>query len=512
MKFISWLLWSVCVLCSAAGMAATPAQGVVYHDANKNAVFDADETGVPGVCISNGRDVVVTDAEGRYTVAVGEDTGLFVIKPAQWTTPVSAEQLPQHYYLHKPAGSPTLKPAGVAPTGPLPEQVNFPLYPHEESDAFRVILFGDPQARGLKEVNFVLHDVVDELIGSNAAFGISLGDMVADDPALFSELSQGIAQIGIPWHNVFGNHDFNRGVQDNLYSDETFERFFGPSTYAFEYGNVAFINFKNLVFNGEGKYRIRFTDDQLSFVESYLKQVPQEKLVVLLMHAPIVDCANRRDMYALIQDRPHTLSLAGHTHELAHIFIDRHMGWRGDKPHHLYVNGTVCGSWWCGNIDERGIPHATMNDGVPNGYAFVDFDGADYKITWKAARRPADYQMHIYLPDDIPQKRIDTTELLVNVFCGSDRSTVEMCIDQEGGWIPLQQTRTTDPECERMNKLNKYRNENVFGYNMDEAHDTTHIWKGSLPSSLTPGSHHVSVRTTDMFGQCWTAHRVFRVR
>ena len=96
---------------------------------------------------------------------VGEDTGLFVIKPAQWTTPVSAEQLPQHYYLHKPVGSPALKPAGVAPTGPLPAQVNFPLYPQEELDAFRIVLFGDPQARGLKEVNFVLHDVVDELIG-----------------------------------------------------------------------------------------------------------------------------------------------------------------------------------------------------------------------------------------------------------------------------------------------------------------------------------------------------------
>ena len=30
MKFVGWLLWSACVLCSVAAMAATPAQGVLF--------------------------------------------------------------------------------------------------------------------------------------------------------------------------------------------------------------------------------------------------------------------------------------------------------------------------------------------------------------------------------------------------------------------------------------------------------------------------------------------------
>jgi hypothetical protein len=62
----------------------------------------------------------------------------------------------------------------------------------------------------IKEVNYVSHDVVEECIGTTAVFGVTLGDIVADDPALFEEVSQSIAQIGIPWNYVFGNHDHNR--------------------------------------------------------------------------------------------------------------------------------------------------------------------------------------------------------------------------------------------------------------------------------------------------------------
>ncbi|MCB0072207.1 MAG: hypothetical protein KDE20_12145, partial [Caldilineaceae bacterium] len=40
--------------------------GIVFADTNRNGLFDADETGVADVPVSNGLDVVLTDAEGRY--------------------------------------------------------------------------------------------------------------------------------------------------------------------------------------------------------------------------------------------------------------------------------------------------------------------------------------------------------------------------------------------------------------------------------------------------------------
>ena len=38
--------------------------------------------GLPGVRVSNGQEVVKTDATGQYSLAVSDDTILFVIKPA----------------------------------------------------------------------------------------------------------------------------------------------------------------------------------------------------------------------------------------------------------------------------------------------------------------------------------------------------------------------------------------------------------------------------------------------
>ncbi|GAB3179216.1 calcineurin-like phosphoesterase C-terminal domain-containing protein [Telluribacter humicola] len=507
-------------LLTLTAQAQDRASGTVFHDLNKNRVLDRDEPALAGICVSNGREVVRTGKDGRWSLPAGDDTGFFVIKPTGYMTPVNADMIPQHYYLHKPAGSPRLQVAGIAPTGNLPPSIDFPLWPQKEDKKFQALVFGDTQARGMKEVNYVTHDVVEECIGTGATLGISLGDIVADDPNLFQEINQSISQIGIPWYNVFGNHDFNRGAPDDRYTDETFERYYGPSTYAFEYGQVVFISLKNVYFNPEGKYKAHFTEQQLDFVRNYLALVPDDKLVVLVMHAPIVSCDNRKELFDILKARPHTLSIAGHTHKMAHVFADEKLDWHGPKPHHHFINATVCGSWWCGIRDETGIPHATMNDGAPNGYSLLTFDGNSYSIRFKAARRPADYQMNIYLPDDIPQAGLNTTSLVVNVFAGSSRSKVEMKIKGHTDWNEIAYTPMHDPGVAAMQvynpfleaKVNDTQLDTVFGWQMDSPEMSYHMWEGKLPAGLPVGTHLLMIRTQDMFGQVYTGHRIFRVR
>jgi hypothetical protein len=508
----------VFVLCSNSFSQKT-AKGTVFLDENKNSIFDIGENGVADICVSNGLDVVKTDAEGKWALPVGDDTGIFVIKPSGYSVPVNDAQIPQYFYLHKPAGSPALKTHGVAPTGTLPKSIDFPLFPNDESKPSSALLFGDPQARGLKEVNFITKDVVQECIGTDAIFGMSLGDIVADDPALFKEISQSIAQIGIPWYNIFGNHDHNRDAEEDKYKDETFERFFGPSTFAFEYGQAVFIGFKNIFYQPNGKSKSHFTEEQIAFVRNYLKFVPKNKLVALMMHAPILRTGNRDKMYKLLKDYPHTLSISGHTHQMAHVFVDEKMGWPGEKAHHHFINATVSGSWWCGMYDELGIPHATMNDGGPNGYSIITFDDNKYSIRFKAARKPEDYQMNIYLPDEVTQAQSDTTQILVNVFAGSERSKVEMKFGKNGEWTELEHTIARDPACVKMYKLGPYLDldldgqklDEVLGWKMDFPSKSRHMWQGTLPPNPPKGTHTISVKTTDMFGQQWTDYRIIRI-
>ena len=91
---------------SLSPAVAGEATGIVYHDRNGNGVRDEGEPGLPGVSVSNQREIVQTDASGRWTLPVTDDTIFFVIKPRDWMTPVNENQLPQFYYIHKPAGSP----------------------------------------------------------------------------------------------------------------------------------------------------------------------------------------------------------------------------------------------------------------------------------------------------------------------------------------------------------------------------------------------------------------------
>jgi len=71
---------------------AKTARGVVFYDANHNRKFDAGEKPLPKVKVSNGRDIVLTDKDGKYALPVGDDTIIFVIQPSGYRVPMSIVQ------------------------------------------------------------------------------------------------------------------------------------------------------------------------------------------------------------------------------------------------------------------------------------------------------------------------------------------------------------------------------------------------------------------------------------
>ena len=69
-------------------------KGYVYQDDNRNGVFDKTEKGIPGVAVSNGREVVLTDRKGRYQLPVTGPCEIFVIKPAGYAPRPTATASP----------------------------------------------------------------------------------------------------------------------------------------------------------------------------------------------------------------------------------------------------------------------------------------------------------------------------------------------------------------------------------------------------------------------------------
>jgi len=516
------LALSVCVSAPAEEPAVQTASGVVFHDANGNGVYDEGEEGLSGVRVSNGREITHTDQEGRYQLPVDDDTILFVVKPRNWMTPVDEDNLPRFHYIHKPGGSPKTHFPSVEPTGPLPSSVDFPLLPREEPDSFKLLLFGDTQPRNVKEVEYIAHDVIEELVSAKAhgaALGVTLGDIVFDDLSVIEPLKKVVRLVGVPWYNVLGNHDMNYDATDDKYSDETFERSYGPSYYSFDHGPVHFVVLNDVIWipgDGEkqkGRYVGGLGEKQLEFLRNDLAATPKDQLVVLMMHIPLytIQTEDREAVYRLLEERPRSLSLSAHTHTQIHRFLGEADGFHGAEPHHHLVHATVCGSWWSGAPDETGIPHATMSDGAPNGYSIITFDADRYDIEFHAARRGPDYQMNIHAPEEATVDAAATIDVFVNVFAGSERSTVEMRLGDSGPWRPMTRTRTEDPYFVDMKKLEEGPKPPP-GRKLPNPGKSSHIWKAKLAAETpSPGTQFIHVRTTDMFGKTYTDQRAIRI-
>ena len=515
------------------------AKGFVFHDENENLQMDEGEKGISGVVVSNGIDVVVTDNNGYYGLPVTDDAALFVVKPAEWMTPVNEDNLPQFYYLHKPEGSPTdFRYKGVAPTGPLPDEVNFPLYPDKTENEFKIVVFGDPQPYNIRQVDYLAEDVVRELIGrKDLEFGVTMGDIVGDDLDLFSPLNQVVSEIGIPWHNLFGNHDMNFDASSDKLADETYERVYGPATYAFEYGNVHFIVLDDVIHKnvgGEVSYTGGLRPDQLEFVANYLKTVPKEKLVVLTMHIPLAlhgdhfRKSDQKRLFKLLEPFPHTLSISAHSHIQHNEFYHKDSsGWKREEPHHHFNVGTTSGSWWTGIFGETNIPHTMMRDGTPNGYAFVTFKGSEYTIDWKVAGSSKDHQMNIHVPRGIVKGSPDTTLLTVNFFKGSTQSKVEYRVKGKTEWQTMQQVHKIDPYyaklVQRWKNFQKiglkeqwkndprFNNEEFPGAAVPRPRPSTHLWEANLGTDWPAGRHTIEVRATDRYGKTFIDYQTMRV-
>lgn len=492
------------------------ARGTVFEDLNRNGRQDANERGLPGITVSNQDDFTITNARGEWTLSYTDDTIFYVQKPRGYMTPVDDRMLPKFYYIHKPAGSPELRYGGVKPTGPLPASIDFPLYKSNEPEKFKALFFGDTQSRNLRELKYLTDDLLTKVDPEGAMFGVTLGDILFDDLSFFDEHNQAIALIGIPWYNVLGNHDINFDAKHDHHSDETFESFYGPNYYSFDYGRAHFIVLDDVIWHHpdtqedkRGRYTAGLGARQLAWFKRDLERTPDDKLVVVLMHIPLNQVAEKADVLGMLSERPYSLSVAAHTHFQEHRFFTEKDGFKRPQPHHHVVSVTTCGSWWSGDPDPMGIPHSTMADGGPRGYSVFSFDGNQYSIEFRATNRPASHQMNIYAPDVVRVDELEKTEVMVNVFGGSEKSTVEFRLGEFGSWQPMTKTLAKDPAYVEMVK--KAEALTAPFRKLPAAMDSPHLWKATLPYTRERGVVPIHVRTKDMFAQVYLSTRAIRI-
>lgn len=500
--------------------------GRVFDDANGNGVLDGGERSIANVAVSNGRDVVRTDRDGRYSLETGRGDAVFVIKPAHWQVPLrSTDGLPGYWH-QQPLGEPSGLRFGGLPVGASLQQADFPLQrePAVKGDAaaLDVLVFADPQAASRTDVDYYARDIVQPLRDdADAALGITLGDIVNDDLSLYPAMNRLTASLQVPWLHVAGNHDMDPDARDDASSLQTWRRVYGPDTYAWEEPQATFVLLDDVIARPGQKpgYVAGFRDDQLQFLRNYLEGVDPRRLLVIGMHMPMFDdgvpqrirADDRARLFALLQGFPHVLLLSAHNHTQQHYLHDGRTGWHGRQPLHEYNVGAACGAFWSGLKDAQGIPDSTMADGTPNGFARLHVaNGGRYALSWHAARDAAGSALRLHAPNVLRQGAYPAFGVYANVFMGSDGDQVEYRVDG-GPWNAMKQVQQADPWLVAQNARDDEA-EHLRGYDRSpEAQPGTHLWRGVLPTNLTVGEHLVEVRATPRWGEPATGTLRYRL-
>ena len=524
--------------CESTQAGADTAQGSVYLDSNVNGMYDRSETGVGGVRVSNGCEVVLTESDGSYQIGLAPTKILFISKPAGYLLPLDENNIPNFFYRHYPEGTPS-QIAGTSvewlfpvidSTGPLPERIDFALYNDSTSNTqFKAHGFADTQARYELSEDMLREELVNPLIGNpyDVKFGITVGDVAFDNLTIYDRHKRMMSLMDIPQWYLPGNHDINFESPNALFANETYKRHFGPTYYSFDEGLIHFVALNNVEYAGiqdssrAGNYRGVITKRQLDWLKNDLESVPKNKLIVVATHIPLLATAddgksspttgpgtdNFAELIEILSPFENIYGIAGHDSSNSFkVEINHSHGWSG-KPWVAHTLAEVRGNGWTtGLIDPRGVRDAMMQDGNPNGFYVLKFNEVDVVPEFipfpfgpdanRRVRITLDPMLLSSQDSSINRGSLQNdTKLVVNLFDGGVRDSVWLSLDGSPEQTMVYTVRT-DPYVERI-----YQELLDKDSQIGPPTRSSHIWEYQLPSSLPVGIHRVEVFTEDEFGQ-----------
>ncbi|MFD3688245.1 calcineurin-like phosphoesterase C-terminal domain-containing protein [Nocardiopsis sp. NPDC058631] len=392
--------------------------GRVFVDADRNSASGRGEAGLAGVMVTNGRDVVRTDRRGRYRLPAFDNMTVSITQPSGYQVPLDEYNIPQFHYNHLPEGSPDLRYGGIAPTGPLPSAVNFPIVESEVTGAAdqSCVIAGDLQTYNRQEVEYARAGAIRDLSERHDYAGcgtLFVGDVVGDDLSLYPDIKDLVSETNGPVRFLPGNHDLDFDAPSAEHSFDTYRAQLAPEYYSFDVGDAHVIALNTVDYpctaaadspegieercadpEGSPAYNGRIDDDQLTWLQQDLDNVDRDKLVVIAGHIGLLNYADEGSpvhqvdqvsrVHELLQGR-RAVALAGHSHSIENLKTgDDVEGWRDlfgveGLPFPHITAGAISGDWYSGEVGEDGYPTAIGRDGGRPGVVTLDIEGSEFQ-------------------------------------------------------------------------------------------------------------------------------------
>lgn len=480
----------------AAGKSSSriTVSGVVYNDANGNGLRDNAEEAIVGIPVSNGDTIVLTKADGSYSIDISEGMSVFPIVPADKT--VSGGRLGNAAFRYVDYTVQAKKRRRT-------ETVDFALKPKAVHDNFLINAIGDIQVSDYQELDYLSRTLWPELMrGQASETNIFLGDLVNNNLSLYGDLRDMIQALPQQSWTLPGNHD--RDVDSVITrQNRTYDKYFGADCFAFNEGRAHFIILNNVYGKGSRGYEGRISERQLRFVANDLRMVGKDRLVIVCAHVPLEYTKNKDSLISLLGGYDHALVISGHLHRVARFF---HRSGGNVIPE--LGAGAACGFWWVGEKDWDGVPSALQQCGTPRNYFQVSIHGDSYDFRCKAIGQDAEREMSIRVTgiDTLDNHLRDYQDvprglMLATVYGGCDSTTVECRVDG-GEWQPCVKSEYVEPNVARTREMNligayptKFNRMNPM-----RRRPSGQMWQLKLPDEALTGAHVVEVRAYDGYG------------
>ncbi|MCF0174337.1 MAG: calcineurin-like phosphoesterase C-terminal domain-containing protein, partial [Bacteroidales bacterium] len=360
----------------------------------RGSVTEPDGKPIQGVVVSDGYQVVVTDAQGQYE---------FQRNPQAYYVYVS---IPSEYEVPLRQGHPAFY-KKLADD----KSYDFVLRPIKKvENNFTMVFMADPQCQKLADVRRLATEGIADLKAyrkkiQGPCYGMTLGDIGYSEgfrntnyllPLMREELRA--EKTGMPVFQTVGNHDFEYDLAAleeqsptiTLRRNRIYESVFGPVDYSFNRGQVHFVSMNDVCFETfgyPGKYHGDFSDAQVEWLRQDLSHVAKDRLVILCVHIPFEGIwkktPNVGKVMEMLAAYPNARIMSGHTHTIKHLNHGNGVT--------EFVAGAMSGCWWWSK---------NCADGSPNGYAVCRIEGnAIVDEFYKAQNFSEKYQMRIYRGD-----------------------------------------------------------------------------------------------------------------
>lgn len=285
------------------GAALIVVTGIVFNDANGNGVRDAGERGIPNVAVSDQREVVVTDANGSFSLPAADGKGVvFVSIPDGWRAVGS---------FWRPVSG------GV---------FAFALASMPRVTSFTFVHGSDTHVSAQSVARMRRFRALTDSIAPS--FAIVTGDLVRDalrvgekEATGYYELFETEArQFKTPVWTVPGNHE-NFGIERDtshvdmshpLYGRAMYHHYRGPDYYSFTFGGVHFVGL-NTVDIDDKSYYGHVDSTQIAWLEKDLAKIPASMPVVTFDHIPFFSAAESINGYMAGPPAPSTITVNGVT-------------------------------------------------------------------------------------------------------------------------------------------------------------------------------------------------------